>query len=1325
MSESNTIIIESNRTAAYSELEDQRIHSGTNIFVPETPFPNHTWSTHIPNGLEINPGDRISLEGAQIQQVGSGSDVIEFTGFTGYVNDGKKISDNSTKMKVGYYVINNQEFNFNAPKAGMQINLDYRKNGYGGPAFYGFSIDLTGPTHFIPPTDQESWGAFNKGYPYQFIEGSISTFNVATKEWENAPPDSEAFPSASDLLPSHSKGGNSVILTDSTKMYIGPKDYLGPFYLDTITDYIDVGTAGETGGQYKPNFLFDGASIEPFQKGFWDYYSTEVMLTQEPGFVNPSALASNLTALLHQRDGTASAWEVEEYEPMRVDITSEGLGSSAAQNFNKVPIPGVTGETYKTLPTSTGKPLYAFLYGKDVQDRTGGQGTPEDQLNSWYSELQVGNEPANLHVGDGYKPYQGLKVFYSHELTSRPTYMKSMSRLIQTSQRKPMSEYVNNPDQGQLDWEYFSSHFYLHTGPGKLARQTYGIPPEEESLIYLIGAVGNHIVLLDNLSFTTETHFPYFSNIFLQARDQVILETNMLHIVRGYVVGTNMIWNTVMLDLLGEIYSEYFEVVSDTTNTDSSSQEFIDAHAIRLNIGRLDDQISIPATPVDILSNNIPTSAWKSQYLPSPYNIVRNLPAAQPPYGGINQQPWGYRPVLNTDYTTASQWNTALRPALMGGWYGEENEIMMELIMPKEYTALKAYNGDLPGTGLDIQPSLEAPRLLTSSPAVLVPHMTFETYKTNIWDKIPTLANGAKLAIIPLFFKTQVLGSNHLGANSSQMPYVGYIMRGVPEGHKQSIPVPSVGEFFGFSPSLLTTGSGQLASTQKVLRDAPYPTPGILSAGGILTQQLEQVAQSYGWRVGDVGQVIPIVEVAPLGGQGATFRVKTMANLGNPPGQPTPAIVDIIDMGGGYETYSSTGRFYNCTGIGDDFTMRVLTVNNDVNIGGGNASAYINVQPTIYYPYLNVGAEDPAIIFDGQSSKFALKQFHTPKCKGNGIFQRAAYPLNTADPEQHIIEVAPRSAAICGTVSTGNVNHGSAQYEPVYFREILPKILDHPTRSAQSGIAILEIQPVYNTALPSSVEESNFILTTENMPLYIDTLFSKMGFLFEQLLPVYGQPSNDFNRGVYNKSLGFGAGINLLDKYKNMVKPFTTNAYIDATIAFSLSKLIGRTFDPQDEFNTPLYEIIPAFNLGGMPDANVGITNAVSDLLVSGDLAKKLAFPYLVVYSNIINNVEYYGGPQGNSKLPAIAWISRSYATGDYFFSTATDWSFVSDSHYNISEIITDIRLPSGAAAPIDGGSSIIYKIIKPKPMPAPPPSVADQKKEAVAIAKEVKEKFK
>ena len=147
MSESNTIIIESNRTAAYSELEDQRIHSGTNIFVPETPFPNHTWSTHIPNGLEINPGDRISLEGAQIQQVGSGSDVIEFTGFTGYVNDGKKISDNSTKMKVGYYVINNQEFNFNAPKAGMQINLDYRKNGYGGPAFYGFSIDVTGPTH--------------------------------------------------------------------------------------------------------------------------------------------------------------------------------------------------------------------------------------------------------------------------------------------------------------------------------------------------------------------------------------------------------------------------------------------------------------------------------------------------------------------------------------------------------------------------------------------------------------------------------------------------------------------------------------------------------------------------------------------------------------------------------------------------------------------------------------------------------------------------------------------------------------------------------------------------------------------------------------------------------------------------------------------------------------------------------------------------------------------------------------------------------------------------------------------------------------------------
>ena len=96
---------------------------------------------------------------------------------------------------------------------------------------------------------------------------------------------------------------------------------------------------------------------------------------------------------------------------------------------------------------------------------------------------------------------------------------------------------------------------------------------------------------------------------------------------------------------------------------------------------------------------------------------------------------------------------------------------------------------------------------------------------------------------------------------------------------------------------------------------------------------------------------------------------------------------------------------------------------------------------------------------------------------------------------------------------------------------------------------------------------------------------------------------------------------------------------------------------------------------------------------------------------NIINNVDYFGGPHGNSKLPAIAYITRNYSTGDFFFSTQSDYSFVADNTYIISRVITDIRLPNGDPAPIDGNSSIIYKIVKGKAMPPTPEEMAEATK--------------
>ena len=1299
---SNNIIIESNRRIAYSLQEEARVKEKTSIFSGKTDYPNHKWETHIPEGIRIDAGDRISLEGAMINQVGGGGSVIEFTGNSGQTEDGKRLADNAVKVKLAYYITNNQNFNFNNPKNLIQVNYDYRRNMYGGPALYVQTVNTSAGT---PPTDQANFQCFNRCYPYQFIESSITQFDRVTKEWFPGAPDSEPYPTNSDLLPSFSKGGSSVILTDSTKMYVGPKDYLGPFYIDTSTDANSSPTAPAT-GQYKTKFEFP-YSIEPFmENSMWDFYSTEVLLSQPEGFVNPSSLASNLTNLLHQRDGTAKYWNVEDYEPMLLTIlNSSATGTSKDQRYSKRVVPGITDATYKTLPTSTGKFLYQYIQGQDALIN-GATPTPEEFLRSWYSEFSVNNVQNSL--GKGYRPCQALMTFYSHELTSRPMYMKGMSRLIQTSQRKPMSQNTIQPiDNYEKPWEYFNKNFYLHTAVGILSSQTY------KDIVYNIGTFGNHVCIIDNLPSFTQVGFAFFSNTNFDQRE-ISPTTNMVKLEKGIVVGTNMLWNEDMLNMLGEIYSEYYEVVGDTVNTDINSQDFADAHAIRLNIGRLDDQISVPApkSATQQLGNLElePTSEWKAQYLPCPFNIANNAPNPGLFPGPFSEVPMGYRPVTNEDVLSLQTPKTALRTALMGGFFGEENEILMEQILPKDFTAQDAYDGVLPRTQLLVASgSPFGGRTLTTSPAFLDPPVSFETYKRLFWDKIPTLANGAKLAVIPLFGTSTATGVRTvLGDNARNCCFVGYIMRGRPEGNVQNIPLPSLGEFFGFSPSQLTTGSGQIVSTQKRMRNTAYPTPGANALGGILTQAVLSSAGAYGWKVGDIGSVISVNQgLPPHTGSGAIFEIKTMNNNVNP---PVPVIIDIIVPGGGYELYPPLNRPYTCVGVGDDFTIRVNSIITDDLTGGQDPQAYEKVNPTIYYPYINVGAEDGAIVFDGASSKFAIKQFHTPTTKGNGVFQRPDYPINTIDPNENILSINGRTASICGCRSTGDQTKGASMYNPVFYRDIEALTVGHPTRSSQAGISILDVSPIFNTGDPVETEDS-LVLTINNESLFNNTLFSKMGFLWEQLCPVYGRPNNDFNRGTYNEYLGFGDGINIKEKYLNMVKPFTTNAYVDATVAFSLSKLNSRTFDPGDELDTEIFEIVPAFNLGGMPDDSPGVTNATSDQLIANNLADKLAFPYLVVYTNIINNVDYFGGPHGNSKLPAIAYITRNYSTGDFFFSTQSDYSFVADNTYIISRVITDIRLPNGDPAPIDGNSSIIYKIVKGKAMPPTPEEMAEATK--------------
>ena len=347
-----------------------------------------------------------------------------------------------------------------------------------------------------------------------------------------------------------------------------------------------------------------------------------------------------------------------------------------------------------------------------------------------------------------------------------------------------------------------------------------------------------------------------------------------------------------------------------------------------------------------------------------------------------------------------------------------------------------------------------------------------------------------------------------------------------------------------------------------------------------------------------------------------------------------------------------------------------------------------NTRPEKYMPYCYAGASDSLINFDSGYSKFTLSQFHTPIKTGNGQYQNSTEPVNT-NPEQNIMNVVMSEAHMTTIDSNG---------QPIPYIAQSSQGSKQPVLSTQSGICIEDLFVFFNEDKPLS-NQSNLKIEYFNQNYFTGTLFEKLGFDYEQLIPFYGQAQCEFNRGNYNKYIGKDNSINVFDKYKNMVKPFTTNSYISSAEAISLAQQLAiiRTSN-----NDIIDIVVPSAKIGGIINKQA-TTNASSDLLIAKNMPRKLSYPYLVVYTDIIRNAIYYGGPSGYEKLNAIAYITRNYAEGDYFYSFTTNWSYTADTDYVITSIMTDIRLPDGSPAPINDNSSVIYKITKPQIMPIPP----------------------
>tara|TARA_R110000787_G_scaffold125982_1_gene237149 strand:- start:875 stop:5572 length:4698 start_codon:yes stop_codon:yes gene_type:complete len=137
----NSILIESNRVIADAQLKANQSKSLSQTSIEHSQAnSNANWSTTIDSGIQLQPGDQITMEACALNINGAGSG--DFQQFNGSVDvpekSGEFRKDNAVEFEIAYYTTNNIEFNFPLPSGKHVVEMNPTFGGtYGSPSMNG------------------------------------------------------------------------------------------------------------------------------------------------------------------------------------------------------------------------------------------------------------------------------------------------------------------------------------------------------------------------------------------------------------------------------------------------------------------------------------------------------------------------------------------------------------------------------------------------------------------------------------------------------------------------------------------------------------------------------------------------------------------------------------------------------------------------------------------------------------------------------------------------------------------------------------------------------------------------------------------------------------------------------------------------------------------------------------------------------------------------------------------------------------------------------------------------------------------------------------
>ena len=227
---------------------------------------------------------------------------------------------------------------------------------------------------------------------------------------------------------------------------------------------------------------------------------------------------------------------------------------------------------------------------------------------------------------------------------------------------------------------------------------------------------------------------------------------------------------------------------------------------------------------------------------------------------------------------------------------------------------------------------------------------------------------------------------------------------------------------------------------------------------------------------------------------------------------------------------------------------------------------------------------------------------------------------------------------------------------------------------------------------------------------FYNSLFFKLGFRYEDLFKFLGLQNNRHNPGYVND-------LSLEDRYKS-VKPLTTNSDVSISDALSCSLMDGTATSAGDGMGQPDYTL----GYPGFQQFNISVEKSTA--ISASNLPTRLDSSFYQIYSDFCNP-EY---KQSKFDLACVGIVARNYASGDFLYGFNTTYTIPITAPRHITKISTEIRSPNGNLAPINGKSTVLYKVVKPYTQPMaeeilnPQPDEEDEMLELMKKNNEIEE---